>query len=148
LAVGIILTKPSNVEAGLGKLSAEFVSIHGSRTRKNKETVMELSSVGDVIAERTLTLVQGQGPPSEIIVLLGKPQKLPDHSDYYCPYQIKGSGPETVRHTCGVDRLQALQLALSTLAVDLELLNNKLGGGLRWNCGSDNSGDFGFPVTA
>jgi hypothetical protein len=104
---------------------------------------MKLKDVGEVIAERTLTLLGEDGPPLAVLVLLGKPQKLPDHSDYFCPYQIKGAGTQRVKYACGVDAFQALELALSTLGVELEVLNKELGGRLRWGCGEE--GKFGFP---
>ena len=75
------------------------------------EAFLKLESVGELIATRTLTLRQENGATSEIMVLLGKPQQLPKHEDYYCPYQIKGAGDEKVRYTCGVDSFQALHLA-------------------------------------
>jgi len=62
---------------------------------------LKLEGVGELIATRTLTLRQENGPTSEIMVLLGKPQHLPKHEDYYCPYQIKGTGDEKVKYTCG-----------------------------------------------
>ena len=104
---------------------------------------LKLEGVGELIATRTLTLRQENGPTSEIMVLLGKPQPLPKHEDYYCPYQIKGAGDEQVRYTCGVDSFQALHLALSTVAVELEVLNKELAGRLRWEC--DDTGGLGFP---
>lgn len=103
---------------------------------------MKLENIGEVIASRALALLQDQGAPSEVLVLLGKPQKLPDHSDYYCPYQIKGAGDEKVRYVCGIDPFQALQLAFSTVGVELEVLNKELGGRLRWEC--DPAGGLGF----
>jgi hypothetical protein len=105
---------------------------------------MKLETVGEVIATRVLMLLGDKGASPEVLVLLGKPQKLPDHSDYYCAYQIKGAGDEKVRYTCGVDPFQALQLALSTLGVELEVLNKELGGRLRWEC--DSAGELGFPT--
>ena len=105
---------------------------------------MRIDSLGEVIATRSLTLLENQAPPTEVLVSLGKPQPTPGHSDYYCPYQIKGAGSEKVKHSCGVDPFQALQLALSTLAVELEVLNKELGGRLRWEC--DDKGDLGFPT--
>lgn len=48
-----------------------------------------------------------------------------------------------VRYVCGVDPFQALHLALSTLRVELEVLNKELGGKLRWEC--DDKGGLGFP---
>lgn len=104
---------------------------------------MKLESIGEVIATRTLILLRGDGAASKVVVLLGRPQQLPDHEDYYCPYQIKGAGDEKVRYMCGVDSFQALHLALSTLRVELEVLDKELGGKLRWEC--DDTGGLGFP---
>jgi hypothetical protein len=104
---------------------------------------MKLDSIGEVIASRTLT-TQGDGnATSEVTVLLGKPQQWPDQDDYFCPYQIKGAGDEKIRYMGGVDSFQALHLALSTLRVELEVLNKHLAGRLRWDC--DDSGALGFP---
>jgi hypothetical protein len=103
---------------------------------------VKLENIGEVIATRALTMLSDQSSPSEVLVLLGKPQKLPDHSDYYCPYQIKGAGDEKVRYVCGIDPFQALQLAFSTVGVELEVLNKELGGRLRWEC--DPAGGLGF----
>jgi hypothetical protein len=104
---------------------------------------VKLESVGEVIAARTLKLLTNQGTLSEVFVLVGKPERLPDHPDYYCPYQIKGAGSDKVRYACGIDALQALLLTLSTLGVELEVLNKELGGGLSWEFSE--SGTFGFP---
>lgn len=104
---------------------------------------MNLDSVGDVIAARELTLAHDPNNCAAVFVLLGKPQQLPDHEDYYCPYQIKGAGDEKVSYACGVDSFQALQLALGTIAVELEVLNKDLGGKLEWDC--DGKGGLGFP---
>ena len=104
---------------------------------------MKLESVDEPIAIRTLTLIRDDSATSEVLVLLGKPRQLPDHEDYYCSYQIKGAGDEKVRYSCGVDPFQALHLALSTLGVELEVLNRELDGKLRWEF--DDTGGLGFP---
>src|SRR5690242_6077394 len=110
----------------------------------NRELPVNLDSVGEVIATRALKLHHDQKAPSEVLVLLGKPQQLPDHEDYYCPYQIRGAGSGKVRYACGVDPFQALFLALSTLEVEVEALNKEVGGKLRWECGE--KGGLGFPA--
>jgi hypothetical protein len=106
---------------------------------------VKLENIGELVATRTLMLRRPDGGTSEIIVLLGKPQRLPEHDDYYCPYQIKGAGDEKIRFMCGVDSFQALHLALSTLRVELEVLNKGLAGQLKWECDDSDSGDLGFP---
>lgn len=104
---------------------------------------MKLESIGETIAARNLSLISNDGPPSEVLVLLGKPMQTPGHDDFYCPYQIKGVGAEKVRYMCGIDAFQALQLAMRALAADWEVLNRNLGGNLRWE--GDEEGWLGFP---
>ena len=104
---------------------------------------MKLESVGEVIATRSLLLLRDGTAKAEVIVVLGKPQAGQDQHGFYCPYQIRGAGDEKVRAAHGVDAFQALQLALSILAVELDVLNKELGGRLRWEC--DDEGGLGFP---
>ncbi len=104
---------------------------------------MKLESVGEIIASRKLALLKNHLPPARIEVLLGKPERFPDHSDYYCPYQIKGFGSEKVMAVGGVDAFQAMQLAFTTIGVELEVINRNSGGKLIWEAGKE--GDFGFP---
>ena len=104
---------------------------------------MKLEDIGETIAVRKLSLLRDDGPPLEVLALLGRPKQLPDHCDYYCPYQIKGVGAETVRYTSGIDTFQALQLGIRSLAGDLETLNRHMGGNLRWE--GDEKGSLGFP---
>jgi hypothetical protein len=106
---------------------------------------VKLDNIGETIATRKLLLIRENNPiEEEVFVLLGKPQTLPDHKDFFCPYQVKGAGDEKVRVAYGIDGFQALQLALSILSVELEVLNKELGGKLRWEC--DEKGWLGFPV--
>ena len=107
---------------------------------------MKLDDVGKTIAIRRLTLPQDGGPPSDVSILLGEPKQLPDHSDFYCPYQIKGVGSEKAVYMGGIDAFQALQLARRALAADLEVLNERLARRLRWE--GDEHGWLGFPDRA
>ncbi len=84
---------------------------------------MKLDDVGEIIATRSLTLLRDDGTSSEVLAVLGKPQPLPGlETDYYCPYQIRGAGSETVRHTCGIDAFQSIRLAIQSLGVQLDVL--------------------------
>jgi len=44
----------------------------------------------------------------------------------------------------GVDAFQAMQLALKTIGVELDVINKDSGGRLEWVAGQE--GDLGFPV--
>jgi hypothetical protein len=104
---------------------------------------MKFDDVGEVIAVRKLSVLREGEPPMDVLALLGKPEQLPGLPDYYCPYQIKGAGSETVICVFGTDTFQALQLAIRSLAGDLDLLNKHLQGNLRWE--GDEKGWLGFP---
>ena len=79
-------------------------------------------SLGSVIASRRFT-VRGGGR-AEVRVGLPMDSEL----DAFCPVQLVGVGDEKVRPIYGVDRVQALQLALRFL----EPLLLRFGDKLRW----------------
>lgn len=81
-------------------------------------------SLGRVIATRQFKL---RGKPNQLIELrIGTPKAL--DQDAYCPVQLVGVGDEAIKPIWGVDRFQALQLALRFV----ELLLLKHGERLRW----------------
>jgi hypothetical protein len=105
---------------------------------------VKLSNVGEVIAERKLVLQGDSGKDREVSVLLGKPERFADSTDYYCPYQVRGIGEEKVKYLGGVDAFQAIGLALRALGAELQILNQQASGKLRWD--ADESGSLGFPI--
>ena len=102
------------------------------------------SSFGDVIAERKFSVAHAPERGPVVKVLLGKPEKLPDGPDFYCPFQIVGMGPEKVRCAYGIDAFQAIQLAMSAIGAILNYpYESEDFGTLRWE--GDEGGDLGFP---
>jgi len=97
----------------------------------------------DVIATRKLYFLDDQ--KKEIAVLIGRPQRQPDSSDYYCSFQVLGLGDEKARRAIGIDEVQALQLAMKMIGAYLDRLNKDSGGKLKWE--GDETGDVGFPST-
>jgi hypothetical protein len=102
---------------------------------------MHLDTVGEVIATRTLSLVDV--PSRELRVKIGKPQ-LSEHNDYYCPIQVTGIGDESVHSVVGIDSIQALELAMRFLGTTLQHLNTQHRGRIRWNDAP--KGWFGLPI--
>jgi hypothetical protein len=103
---------------------------------------MDLTTIGEVIAERLLVLVRPDGSKHDILVSLGKPERRAGLEDYYCPYQIIGFSEPRISYAAGVDCFQAIQLALLKLGTELELRNNSEEGQLFWL----HEVDLGFPV--
>jgi hypothetical protein len=103
--------------------------------------MLKLNDVGEVIATRDFVL-DGM---EKVTVSIGKPQQLPDHEDWYCPYRTLGVGSGKVRCAYGVDSAQALILALSMIGAELYTSDEYETGRLCW-FGPPPKGDLGFPV--
>jgi len=80
---------------------------------------MGFASMGEVIAERALTVLQGDGYTKQVFVRLGKPQSSPQGDESYCPIQFVGLGDERIRQIFGIDTFQALQLTLRYISFRL-----------------------------
>ena len=80
---------------------------------------MKLQNVGEIIAERKFKLLREGYEGETVVVAVGKPQYMLDHSDFYgCPYQIKRSNSEKLMTMCGIDAFQALQLAIAAIGLN------------------------------
>ncbi|SRR5712692_8616580 len=101
-------------------------------------------TIGEVIAQRKFSVLGSPEGSAGVSVLLGKPVKLPDAPDFYCPFQIIGMGSDKIRCAYGIDAFQAIQLAMTAIGAYLNSLNESEGRRLRWD--GDESGDLGFPV--
>lgn len=102
---------------------------------------IKLSNVGNVIATRELLLDNSK----KVLVLIGKPQPIPDGPDWFCPYQTQGIGSGRVFYGAGVDEVQALIHALSMVGAELYTCEEYKDGRLTWGSGAAR-GDLGFPV--
>lgn len=103
---------------------------------------MKMTTLGQVIASRKLTIANGQAAE----VLIGSPRPFSDKEDgFYCPFQIRGLGDGQVRHAGGVDAVQAMILALQRVGTLLNASEEAKNARLSWECGIS-PGDFGFPT--
>ncbi|GAA2424830.1 hypothetical protein GCM10010191_41320 [Actinomadura vinacea] len=82
---------------------------------------MKTYELGEVVAERRLETVAGNGARTPVVVKLGKPQPDPlsANQDWYCPHQILGLGENRVEASYGVDSLQAFLLGVYSLQLKL-----------------------------
>ena len=99
----------------------------------------------DVIAQRLL-MVSRDGRQEEIRIQIGRPQ-LFRGTDYSCAYQITGAGVSKVKYAVGTDAIQALQLVMPMIGVDLATLNAAFDSSIRWPSGEPLDGHLGFPIT-
>ncbi len=99
---------------------------------------MDVHDIGQPIAERRLLMGK-----QEIVVNIGKPQLFENGEDYYCPYSIERAGQKKMSYAGGVDAVQALQLAMRKIGVDLAYFEKKSGVPITWL--PDTQGGTGFP---
>ena len=106
---------------------------------------MDFDSLGEIIATRTLHLIDEHGHKRPVSVLIGKPEPAED-SGYKCCFQVIGIGSQETKLARGSDSIEALQSAIVLAGASLDNLNREVGGKLKWNGGS--AGDLGFPSAA
>lgn len=99
--------------------------------------------LGDVIAERRLFL-DGE---EAVRVRIGQPLlAYTPHEQSACPWIIEGLGSGKLRYTVGIDRVQALWLALQMIGSTLYASDEYRAGRLKaFEAGNDHD-DLGFPV--
>ena len=83
----------------------------------------------DCIAERVLELAVGDAA-TPVHVRLERPHLHDSGSNWVCSYQIESEDFHRRRAVHGEDSMQALQLALSALALELDMLKENMGGTL------------------
>ena len=110
-----------------------FPGNHGNRTETTDDSEDYMKS-DEIIASRTFKGFR-QGVALELTVLIGRPLRAVAPDTYFwCPYEITGDTAEQgARQARGVDALQALQLALRMLEVDLTALREECDGQLWWD---------------
>ncbi len=83
----------------------------------------------EVIADRQLML-RKDGGHVDVTVKIGKPELDASGENWMCRYEIWFGGSCTSMAMHGVDSMQALQLAIATLDVELEVGARKYAGTL------------------
>lgn len=92
---------------------------------------MRRDSVGEILATRTYEIEDGD-LVRPATVLIGRPRRITDSDDFYCPYQVLGLGDHCVRQAEGVDEAQAIYIAMEAIGTLLERTPEFQSGRLRW----------------
>lgn len=96
---------------------------------------MSKSTVIDPIAQRKLTFGE-----ESMLVQVARPESNGD--DFVCLYSITSKSNEKFGHAMGMDSMQALQLALRSIEIDLNSLAQSSGKNITWL--EDMPGHTGF----
>jgi Domain of unknown function (DUF6968) len=83
----------------------------------------------DVIAERHLEL-RAESGPIDVVVKLGRPKPDASGENWICEYEVWFGGTCRSMAMHGIDAMQALQLSIATLDVELEHGARRRGGSL------------------
>jgi len=100
---------------------------------------MKITEIVNPIATRTLS-----AGSDDVVVTIGKPELFKDGNDYYCPYAIDFLGKKKMSYAGGADAVQAIQLAMQKIGVDLAYLKTPSNEPISWIGGGP--GDTGFPA--
>lgn len=101
---------------------------------KKATTIWKPDTIGDVIAQRKLTLQRG-GKERPVLLQVGRPVRSPKSSrrdPWWCPIELEGLGKDQHFAIAGQDALQALVLALQFVEAVLPHDARELGGRLYW----------------
>ena len=79
----------------------------------------DIKDVGEVIAIREMEFIFDDGRKEKAVLRVGKPFEYNEDLDWYCPYELSTESRKKVFGTVGIDSLQALDLTMKTLRVEI-----------------------------
>lgn len=82
--------------------------------------MLNIKDVGEVIAVREMEFVFEDGRKEKAVLKVGKPFEHSKELDWCCPYELSSESRKKVFGMIGIDSLQALDLTLKTLSVEIE----------------------------
>ena len=71
-----------------------------------------------------MEFVYDGGTQSKAFIQVGKPYEYYEGLDWVCPYEISTEKLEKIFGLVGIDSLQALELIMKTLSVEIEYWEN------------------------
>ena len=80
----------------------------------------DIKDVGDVIAIREMEFVSDDGRKEKAYLKVGRPFEHSKDLDWCCPYELSTESRKKVFGMIGIDSLQALELTMKTLRVEIE----------------------------
>ena len=80
----------------------------------------DIKDVGDVIAIREMEFVSDDGRKEKAYLKVGRPFEHSKDLDWCCPYELSTESRKKVFGMIGIDSLQALELTMKMLRVEIE----------------------------
>lgn len=82
--------------------------------------MIDIKDIGDVIAVREMEFHTNDGKIEKAFLKVGRPFEYGEGLDWCCPYELSTESRKKVFGMFGIDSLQAIDLALKTLRVEVE----------------------------
>jgi len=82
----------------------------------------------DVFAAREMEFVFDDGRKEKAVLKVGKPYEHSKELDWCCPYELSTESRKKIFGAIGIDSLQALELTMKTLSVEIEHWEKVQGG--------------------
>ncbi|MBT9540964.1 MAG: hypothetical protein IV098_13935 [Thiobacillus sp.] len=80
----------------------------------------EIKELGVVIASREMTFIHTDGRKENALLKVGMPFAHGEGLDWCCPYELSTESSKKLFAMFGIDALQALELTMKTLGVEVE----------------------------
>jgi len=90
--------------------------------------MFEVKELGQVIAQRKLSFVKDDGSSELVTLKVGLPSPCDEPEAYICPYELSSDSHTKLFGMVGVDTIQALELSVKTLKVELDHWEKKFKG--------------------
>lgn len=80
----------------------------------------EIKELGVVIASREMTFIHTDGRKENAFLKVGMPFEYGEGLNWCCPYELSTESSRELFAMFGIDALQALELTMKTLGVEIE----------------------------
>jgi hypothetical protein len=90
--------------------------------------MFKVKGLGQVIAERKLVFVSDEGISEPVTLRVGLPYACEEPEAYVCPYELASKNYSKLFGMVGIDTIQALELSVSILKVELDHWEKKFKG--------------------
>ncbi len=80
----------------------------------------QIDDIGEVIAAREMAFIYEDGRKEAASLKVGKPSENHELQAWQCPYELRTESHRKIHAMVGGDSLQALELTMKTLAVEIQ----------------------------
>src|SRR5689334_6229906 len=80
----------------------------------------DIKEIGVIVAAREMEFIFDDGMKEKATLKVGKPFEYGEGFDWCCPYELSTESSKKLFGMFGIDALQALELTMKTLSVEIE----------------------------